>query len=91
MISSIVWRNPIGMRPGGWVPLYPRGASFKAFGGEDSPLPMPQRRHSVKLARAFACTLLLAALAACGNTPTGPTPAPDSPRHNQGTQHGSGG
>jgi hypothetical protein len=46
----------------------------------------------MKLARALACGLLLAVLAACGtSSPTEPTPVPDAPQHDGGTQHGSGG
>lgn len=45
----------------------------------------------MKIARVFACALLLAGLAACDTSPTGPTPAPDAPQHDSGTQHGSGG
>lgn len=45
----------------------------------------------MKLARALAFGLLVAVLAACGTSPTEPAPAPDAPRHDEGTQHGSGG
>ena len=45
----------------------------------------------MKLARAFACALLLAALTACGTSPTGPAHATDPPQHQGATHHGSGG
>lgn len=45
----------------------------------------------MKLARTAAAALLLAALAACGTSPTGPVEAPDAPLYEEGTQHGSGG